>query len=569
MDPHLGEWSPNGVTHDSPCLERDRDHGMFDDDEVVTSNQARSGEFIAHAMQTGLRYKLIDFVRRHRPGGGAARRLHRAIRGSYNINWRVEFDDGRSVMFHTPLPGSVAFPDEKIRAEVAAMEIIRAGTSIPVPEVYHWGMAADNPVGTGPFIIMEYIEHTSYLVDMIRDTTDESDNHGLRKGLSEERLLKAYRHMANIVLQLSTIESTVIGYPTLTGDDHNASSSSSSSSPSSSLSSSQSSPSWQVNTRPVSHNMNELVASGGLPPYLLPPKDKTYPTEKDWTSALADMHLTHLAFQRNDAVLGRPDARDKYVARQLFRRLAASGRLTKTTGGSAGGQGQDGEKFKLWCDDMRPASVLLDEDENVVGVIDWEMSYFAPASYTYDPPWWLCLAKPEYWKPGLGDFYEGFGRCVGVFLRALEMEEAAMSKRSRTGGGLGFESRLGAMRLDGNEVSEPSPFSLSARMRHNWESGSYFVNYAARKAWAFDSIYWKYIDPMYFGENREGGYEGRLGLFSESEKEQMERFIDRKVEELKDVRLVKWEPEDAKMLQRACLEGTLGQREIAKPRVIY
>lgn len=58
------------------------------------------------------------------------------IRGSYNVNWRLEFEDGFSTMIHVPIPHAVAFPDEKIRAEAAAMMLIRDNTTIPMPEVY-------------------------------------------------------------------------------------------------------------------------------------------------------------------------------------------------------------------------------------------------------------------------------------------------------------------------------------------------------------------------------------------------------------------------------------------------
>lgn len=64
------------------------------------------------------------------------------------------------------------------------------------------------------------------------------------------------------------------------------------------------------------------------------------------------------------------------------------------------------------------------------------------------------------------------------------------------------------------------------------------MDYAARKAWAFDSIYRKYIDPKYLRGNVEGGYDGRLKLLYEREKAQMERFVERKVEESKEVKLV-------------------------------
>jgi len=42
-----------------------------------------------------------------------------------------------------------------------------------------------------------------------------------------------------------------------------------------------------------------------------------------------------LVFQHNDAVEGEDDARDKYVARQLFRKLAADGRLNTGLGGNS------------------------------------------------------------------------------------------------------------------------------------------------------------------------------------------------------------------------------------------
>lgn len=75
--------------------------------------------------------------------------------------------------------------------------------------------------------------------------------------------------------------------------------------------------------------------------------------------------------------------------------------------------------FRLVSEDLRPVNVLLgllDKDLRVVGVIDWELAYAAPAHFSFDPPWWLLLEEPEYglvgivhgWKPtspGFGLFY--------------------------------------------------------------------------------------------------------------------------------------------------------------------
>ena len=55
--------------------------------------------------------------------------------------------------------GVVAFLDEKALNEVATMRYVAADTTIPVPRVYHYGTAAENPTGLGVFITMDYIEH--------------------------------------------------------------------------------------------------------------------------------------------------------------------------------------------------------------------------------------------------------------------------------------------------------------------------------------------------------------------------------------------------------------------------
>jgi hypothetical protein len=38
--------------------------------------------------------------------------------------------------------------------------------------------------------------------------------------------------------------------------------------------------------------------------------------------------------------------------------------------------------FKIWCDDLRPANVLLNENMQIVGVVDWEFTYAAPAEFS-------------------------------------------------------------------------------------------------------------------------------------------------------------------------------------------
>lgn len=102
--------------------------------------------------------------------------------------------------------GIVQFPEEKVRYEAATMRYIAAHTTIPVPRVYHYGTAAENPTGLGPFIIMDHIDHEQTLSHALNDPSREiGERHGLDPDISDEKLEFLYRQMATIVLQLSTL----------------------------------------------------------------------------------------------------------------------------------------------------------------------------------------------------------------------------------------------------------------------------------------------------------------------------------------------------------------------------
>jgi hypothetical protein len=46
---------------------------------------------------------------------------------------------------------------------------------------------------------------------------------------------------------------------------------------------------------------------------------RAYSTAKEWYITMADMHVTQIALQRNDAIEDEDAARDRYVACHLFR----------------------------------------------------------------------------------------------------------------------------------------------------------------------------------------------------------------------------------------------------------
>ncbi|POS70216.1 phosphotransferase [Diaporthe helianthi] len=556
---------------------RPRDRGIFVDSMVDNRSEELADEWLKFALDPDNQAELVDFVRRYRPGFSLPKMIYKPIRGSYNVNWKLEFEDGFFVMIHVPIPHLVAFPDEKIRAEVAAMRLVRNNTTIPVPEVYGWGTTAENPTGYGPFIIMEYIEHAKCLEHVITDEMESLKSNGFKKDGSDKKLLKAYRQMANIMLQLSTIEGSAIGYPSLTRPPKP---SSSSTAPAKEPLNSQPGISKNVHHRPLTQSMNDLIRMGGLPPSVLPPTNKTYNTSHEYYLAMADMHLTHLIFQHNSAVLSPADGREKYVARQLFRKLAREGRLTKGEecrhhDGTAAQRRK--EIFQLWCDDMRPSSVLLNEDYDVVGVIDWEMTYFAPADFYDDPPWWLIIDRPEFHDKGLSSWIKEYERFLPLFLEAVDLEAAALRepRKQMKNGASALHGGAQLLALD-EAAKDGGPHKpRSGRVRQNWENGRFFVNYCARRNYGFDPIYWKCLDERFFGKNKKSGlmtrksdYKGRLHLLSEKERAQMEPFVAWKMEDREDEKVVEWDAKDAQKILEACFAGTLGEIDIPRPRHI-
>ncbi|KAL3603001.1 hypothetical protein FPOAC2_07318 [Fusarium poae] len=238
------------------------------------------------------------------------------------------------------------------------MRYVAANTTIPIPKIYHWGTAEENPLGLGPFMIIDYIEHETTLSHVLNDTSlDPTDSHSLDPNISDEKLEFLYRQMASIVLQLSTLSFPKIGSLVESDEGH-----------------------ISVAGRPLMQNMNSILDLTASPANLLPSPTHVYNTSQDWYHAMANMHFIQLTFQQNNSVEDEDDAHDKYVARQLFRQLASERYLDCKSS-----QDQD-TVFRLFSEDLRPSNVLIDKDLKVVGVIDWEFAYAAPAEFSSDPP---------------------------------------------------------------------------------------------------------------------------------------------------------------------------------------
>lgn len=84
-------------------------------------------------------------------------------------------------------------------------------------------------------------------------------------------------------------------------------------------------------------------------------------------------------------------------------------------------------------------------------------------------------------------------------------------------------------------------------MRDNWQSGDFWIMYAARNNFALDTIYWQKIDQRFFGstceyENICDVWRKRLHLLEPEEIELMEEYVDLKVKE-RDI-IFAWDPDE-------------------------
>ncbi|PVH76961.1 hypothetical protein DL98DRAFT_550882 [Cadophora sp. DSE1049] len=221
-----------------------------------------------------------------------------------------------------------------------------------------------------------------------------------------------------------------------------------------------------------------------IPRAVLQPENKTYDTTDEWYVALAEMHIAQLIFQHNDLVTTEDDCRNKYVARQLFRRLAKDHRLS--TFGFADDSWS--AQSKSWSSQLSQA--------------------------------------PKSWKPDIDEWTKVYDMRLQTWLSAMEKAENDIGR-------------------------ETLPFFLSTHMRESWETGRFWLNYAAKNSRAFDTVFWKYLDEKFFGPREEDIskndlWKTRVRLLSEKERAAMEPFVEWKMEDKKTRKSVDWDPEVAK-----------------------
>jgi hypothetical protein len=268
-------------------------------------------------------------IRHHQPDGAISFDI--LEKGSFNIALWMTYKTGPAGIIRFPLPGATMFPEEKLRCEVAIMRYLYDKTSVSVPFFYHWGSKESCPLELGPYIIMEYIEHDSSMYDVLNIPERSKNQRGmLNPEIDDDTLQALYKEIAGVLLKLSQPSFPRIGTFGQVDDF-----------------------TWEVASRPLSSNANELLRLGSLPQSYLPSHETTFKSTSEYLEYIAELYLSHLKHQRNDAIHSAEDCRRKFVARILFRNLAHKRKLTQRW--AAFDQGP----FKIWADDFRPGNILV------------------------------------------------------------------------------------------------------------------------------------------------------------------------------------------------------------------
>ena len=144
------------------------------------------------------------------------------------------------------------------------------------------------------------------------------------------------------------------------------------------------------------------------------------------------------------------------------------------------------------------------------------------------------------------DWRDEFSNVLDVFCRALQhVEEKEEQEKREDDGEWSIDQHIDALSLDPKEES-PMTLRLSARMRQSWDAGTFWANYAARRFYGFDPVFWEFLDERFFHKNTEGGFEGRMHLLPDKVRKRMESFVDKKVEESQEMKIEEWESQQAR-----------------------
>ncbi|KAF2221587.1 hypothetical protein BDZ85DRAFT_221629 [Elsinoe ampelina] len=401
------------------------------DDRVEDRHKAEAWEWFEQLKKEAA--NIDTWISTFRNGDPSAP-LKEQMAGSFNWCVTVKFySDGKKWIVRFAVPGKVMDPDGKMFREVAAMRFIKENTSIPIPTIHGYGPAAENPLGLGAFIIMDFIEGVS-LVDLWSDRPEAAGKRILKTDIPDQDLRYVYSQVSCFLLEQREMPFKRIGSLAPRSDG-----------------------TFEASVPPLTHKMQEINAHGGIPVGGGP--SETFSSTTEYFNHVASLSLRQLEEQAN-SIDDAEDGRQKYINQKRFEAIIPRFVDAEHDSGST----------YLVCDDFRLGNMLVrsETDLTVVAVLDWEWSYAAPYQMFSSPPRWLVIDLPYEFDD---DKYVQYTKLLDLFLEVLSEEE---TKREHPD--LCSTSDGDSQAITMTPPTDPSRVRLSARMRGTLEDGKFWFH---------------------------------------------------------------------------------------------
>lgn len=193
----------------SSSLQPRRSHIMYPDKRLDFIHSDQKNSWVIKVHNDRVSGRLSEWISTFHPERLPCQFDGHFLNGSYNLGQRMVFGDGTAWLVRFPIVGNVCdeYADEKVAMEVEVLSLIRNNTTIPVPYIRAWGRAAENPLGLGPFIIMDFIDGVA-VSSLLRAG---KETRLLGEDISDTDIEFLYRQFAGLLLQLFRLNFDRIG----------------------------------------------------------------------------------------------------------------------------------------------------------------------------------------------------------------------------------------------------------------------------------------------------------------------------------------------------------------------
>ncbi|OJD13646.1 hypothetical protein AJ78_05927 [Emergomyces pasteurianus Ep9510] len=329
--------------------------------------------------------KVCELASSFHPDKRPCRVFSKWKKGSYKVCFPIIFSqdeslDGEKWMVRIPLLPRLAFPEEKMRSEIATMKYVKS-------------LLKQYTMLTGTDISWRKPRSLSLIYTDTRSTTTMSlASHSC---LRREKREHIYTQLGSVYIQLYQQQFDRIGALTLDDDGH-----------------------WEFgNNRPLTVDIKEQEIGGlDVCSYLPLSPHQTFVSTIDYVFMLVRLMFNDF-YRGRDSIVSEEDARN-----YLFSLYACQGILMEWVNPE-----YNGGPFILMHGDLSPPNIVIDDEFNIISILDWEWSSTIPAQLFVPPSWLTNLEAVQFSEALLSLPYYAAAR---EFMRVVYRLEWKLSRKS-------------------------------------------------------------------------------------------------------------------------------------------